>query len=77
MPRAAQRPACQPVWLSRCASPPPRAWLNTWPPPKPPTSPPLAIQVQPMLEPLAAMRAALDSHEALVARVGVGDKCTP
>ena len=32
-----------------------------------------------MLEPLAAMRAALDSHEALVARVavGVGDKCTP
>ena len=77
MPRAAQRPACQPVWLSRCASPTPRAWLNTWPPPKPPTSPPLAIQVQPMLEPLAAMRAALDSHEALVARVGVGDKCTP
>ena len=30
-----------------------------------------------MLEPLAAMQAALDSHEALVARVGVGDKCTP
>jgi hypothetical protein len=57
--------------------PSPRAWLNTWPPPKPPTSPPLAIQVQPMLEPLAAMRAALDSHESLVARVGVGDKCTP
>ena len=30
----------------------------------------LTIQVQPMLEPVAALRAGLDAHEALVARVG-------
>jgi len=30
----------------------------------------LAIQVQPMLEPVAALRAGLDAHEALIARVG-------
>ena len=31
---------------------------------------PLTLQVQPMLEPVAALRAGLDAHEALVARVG-------